>query len=350
MGAVERVRSAGQTALGWWKDTRAARALAWYGSQRGGLLCGGIAYSALFSLFAALTIGYTVFMTVLGSRTDLRDAVLEQIDTWIPGLVDTGPGSSGLLSPEQLILADPFTPTSIIATVVLVFSALGFMGALRRSVRAMFDAPDAAESLVLRRVWQLLGFVVLGAGVLASAVASVVSSALAGDMQDWFGASAAAVWLVGVGAAMAGVVIDALVVLGVVRLVGRIRVTRTRDLLLGCLAVGVVAGALRWLGASFVVGSSSRNPLLASFAVIVTLLVLVNFVARVLLMSCAWIYDPPRIDELDRAEAELRVRRYAEEVDRTVRRGQGRGRPWSPIVRGVRRATLRRVPMLPPTT
>ena len=45
----------------WWRVTRPARALARFGSAGGGLLTGGIAYATLFSLFAALTLGWTVF-------------------------------------------------------------------------------------------------------------------------------------------------------------------------------------------------------------------------------------------------------------------------------------------------
>ncbi len=51
-----------QALLAWWKTTRLARALARYGQVNGALLCGGIAYSAIFSVFAGLTIGFTVFM------------------------------------------------------------------------------------------------------------------------------------------------------------------------------------------------------------------------------------------------------------------------------------------------
>jgi membrane protein len=286
-----------------------------------------------------------VFLTVLGANTDLRDAVLQQVDTWIPGLVKTDPGSRGVLRPDQLVLDSPFNPGSLVATVVLLVSAIGFMGALRQSVRAVFGVSVLEENPVLRRAWQLAGFVVLGAGVLASAIASVASSAVSRQVEDWFGASQALVWLVGVGGAVVGVVLDALVVLLVVRLVAGVRPERGRDLVLASLFVGVVAGGLRWLGTSLVVGSAARNALLASFAVVVTLLVVVNLVARVLLMACAWVHDPPRIDEVDHAVREVDARKDAAEVDRVVRRGQGHGRPWSPVVRGIRRATM---PPTPP--
>ena len=44
------------------------------------MLTGGIAYAALFSVFAALTIGYTVFMAVLGGNDELRQTVLDTVE------------------------------------------------------------------------------------------------------------------------------------------------------------------------------------------------------------------------------------------------------------------------------
>ena len=335
---VARVQGIAARATEWWKDSRAGRTVAWYGARNGTLLCGGIAYSALFSISAGLTIGYTVFVTVLGTRTDLRDAVLGQVDAWIPGLVDTGDG--GVLEPGDLVLRTALNVAGIVAAVVLLFSAIGFMGALRTSVRAMFDAPVIGTNPVLAKVWQLVGFVLLGVGVLASAAASIASKAVGRFVEELFGGAAVVAALVGVGAAAVGVVLDAVVVALIIVLVARVR-PRTRDLVIGCLAAGVVAGALRWLGTSVIVGSAQRNALLASFAVIGTLLVLVNFVARVLLLVCAWMHDPARLDEVQHAEEELHARRHAEEVERLVRLGAGEGKLWSPVVRGIRRARLR---------
>src|SRR4051794_30466215 len=65
--------------LEWWKHSRAGRALARFGARGGGLLTGGIAYAALFSVFAGLTIGYTVFMAVLGGNEELRDKILDSL-------------------------------------------------------------------------------------------------------------------------------------------------------------------------------------------------------------------------------------------------------------------------------
>ncbi len=45
-----------------------------------------------------------------------------------------------------------------------------------------------------------------------------------------------------------------------------------------------------------VAGSVNRNPLFASVAVIVTLLVWINLIARIVLLAAAWTADPPFVE------------------------------------------------------
>jgi membrane protein len=54
---------------------------------------------------------------------------------------------------------------------------------------------------------------------------------------------------------------------------------------------------VRVLGTSVVAGSASSNPILTSFAVIVTLLVWMNLIARIVLLAAAWTADPPGPDQ-----------------------------------------------------
>jgi len=320
--------------VGWVKDRREVRAVQWYTARRGNLLSGGIAYSALFAIGAGLTIGFTIFSATLGSRPDLMAAVTDQIELWLPGLIGT---DDGQLNPQSLVVENVWNPATLIATVVLLWTAISFMGALRHSIRSMFDAPVVGVNPVLAKVWQLAGFVLLGAMVVVTAGASILSSAVTSEVDSWFGDNPAVGRLLAVGSLAVAVVLDAVVVYLMIRVVGRVRPRRGRDMVIGCLLAGVVSGALRYAGTSLVTSSVSNNILLGSFVTIGTILLLANFLSRMLLIICAWMYDPPRLDEIARADAELAALRHEEEVDRLVRQGPGSGRPYSPVVRGVRR-------------
>jgi membrane protein len=372
---VSRATRRARDVVEWWKDSRPGRATYRYLYARGALLCGGIAYSALFSLFAALTIGYTIFMQVLGGRQELMDAVFAELNALVPGLIEVD-GSPGVIQPEEDLLPDAgVSLTSVVAGVVLLFSVVSFMYHLRGAVRTMFGVSDVGQSAVLARARALLGFFLLALTMLASAVASITVTTLGNQVMSALGlAGGPAVLVTGAGL-LVSILLDALLVVVVVTLLAGVRVRR-RDLLLGSLTASLGFAGLRYLGSSFVAGSASRNALLGSFAVLVTLLILVNFTARILLAVCAWMADPPRppdpepggprhardgrpelpvLDGVHPVEGRhVRAAGHATEdatdapvgvvpsSEELVRAGQGAGRPWSPVVRGYRRAHLPR--------
>lgn len=292
-GTVGRLLERVQAALEWWGRSRPGRVLARYGNVRGGLLAGGIAYTGLFSVFAGLTIGVSVLMATIGHHPQVRDAVLDTVDSLLPGVVDDGSGS-GLVSIDQLTLDSALNLGSVIGLLTLLYSAMGLMGALSNGVRAMFGIVTLPRSPVVNQLANLAGFLVIVVAVLATAVATVLTSAVAGAM-DFLPS-----WLSGTGARAATLVlsflIDAAVLALIIRLSGP-RVPR-RDLVTGA-AIGALAfSVLRQVGTS-AVGSVSRNPMLASFAALAVLVLWLHLASRVVLYACAWMANPPRPQTVD---------------------------------------------------
>ena len=108
--------------VSWLQRLRIIRSLMRYSNGRGALLAGGIAYSAIFSLTAALTIGVTVLLGLLGRSPKLQDAVFSSLAASLPGVLEWK-GSSGILNPSDLVISTSFSITGIVAVVVLIFSA-----------------------------------------------------------------------------------------------------------------------------------------------------------------------------------------------------------------------------------
>src|SRR5690554_2802982 len=123
--------------LAWWKQTRPARTLQRGSETNANLLAGGITYTALFSLFAALALMWTGFSWLLRSYPGVQDTVLRAIDEALPGLIDLGEG--GVLRPDQLILPNVVSWAGLVAVLVLIWSATSSMSALRSGVRTMLD-------------------------------------------------------------------------------------------------------------------------------------------------------------------------------------------------------------------
>jgi len=280
--------------LEWWKHTRPARANARFGARSGGVLTGGIAYAALFSVFAALTIGYTIFMAVLGNNDELRQKVLDSVNASLPGLIDTGDGA-GMIDPDSLVLSGSLTVTGIIAVVVLLLSAIAAMAALRTAVRAMFAAEGAGGNAVLGKARELGGFAGMAFAVLLSALVTTGVASAASWVLDALGWGSSTTFVLrGLGILVA-FVIDAATFLLIVKVLAG-QAPPWRDLRWGAVIAGVGIGVVRILGTSVVAGSVGRNPLFTSVAVIVTLLVWINLIARIVLLAAAWTADPPYVD------------------------------------------------------
>lgn len=128
----------------WVQSTRIVRVIGRYTIARSNLLAGGIAYTALISIFAALVIGWTVFMAVLGGNEELQTTVIETINDIIPGLI--GYGDDYVISPSSLVLNSAVNLVSIATALALLWSALALMGALRMSIRQVFGIAAIPEN------------------------------------------------------------------------------------------------------------------------------------------------------------------------------------------------------------
>ena len=292
-----------QAILEWWKGTRPARALTRYSQVNGALLCGGIAYSAIFSLFAGLTIGYTAFMTVLGSNSELRESLLTSIDKALPGLITIN-GQEGLIDPDSLVMDASLNAASIIAVVVLLVSAISCMGAIRSSVRVMFGLPPGGGNAILAKLRDLAGFVTVGLALVVSAALGIVLNSALGWVLSLVGIEDTSTVLLPLAGAVVSFAIDMGTFAVVVLLLAGARPPR-RDLWQGAALAAVGFGVVRFLGTSVVARGADANPIVASFAVIVTLLIWINISARILLTAAAFTANLPQ--ELLEREADEKV-------------------------------------------
>ncbi|MDR1151417.1 MAG: YihY/virulence factor BrkB family protein, partial [Bifidobacteriaceae bacterium] len=258
--------------------------MARYGEKQGGLLAGGIAYSALFSLAATLTISFSVLAAVAGGNVELRTAVVDAVNGWLPGLLDDG-RTAGIVSVEQVVRSNVVSWVGIVGAVVLVFSALGLMGAVRSGVRAMFGLDHAGENAILGTLAALGGFALVGATVLASAVIGIVTSTASRWVGTQFGLRDAEGMVAWIGAG-ASFLLDAAMIMVLFRWVAGAR-PRARDLVLGSCGAALAVGVVRHLGTR-VVAHSTANAVLAGFASLATLLVWINLIARIMLYAAAW--------------------------------------------------------------
>jgi membrane protein len=269
---------------------RPVRAFQAYAARRGPILASGLAYQALFSVFAAVWVLFSITGLVLAGDDRLRGGLIDALAGAVPGLLSTG-GSEGAIDPDELLQSPTFSWTGIVALVGTLLTALGFLASARDAIRGMFDLPQAGGNgvlLKLRDLAFLVGFAVVT--VIATAVA-VVGTGATGALLTLVGvpADSDVGYVVGRAVALAvAVVIDAVVVAVLVTVHAGVRVSFAR-LRTGALLGGTGAAVLTVLFQLGVLGGASANPLLGSFVVILGLLVYFNLLCQVLLIASAYV-------------------------------------------------------------
>lgn len=284
------------------KNLRMLRAFQRYGAARGPMLSGGIAYSALFSIAAALAIGITIFMAVLGQNDELRQTVFDGVNDALPGILQTAENPDGLVNPESLILNTALNLTSIIAAGVLLWTALSVMNALKMSIRSMFGIARLPETFIMLKLRDLVAFVVLAVGVLVGSVLTSAAGTLGGTILDFIGIDGTvASWLIRIASLSVAFLVDFAVIVLLFRFTAGARPPR-RDLIMGAGLGALGTSSVRLIGTS-VIGSVSDNPVLGSFVAIATLLLWVNFVSRIVLLAAAFTANPPAPAKIDVPES-----------------------------------------------
>ena len=271
------------------QETKAWRAWNRYGDVRGNVLAGGIAYFAFFSLIPALIFGFTVFGLVLGGHQALRDRVVDYVNNAFGGatVIGTSSRTGGIVSVDKLAQTNVLTLTGAAGLVVLLFAGLGWVGALRDGISAVFGRRSGSNPVItkLRDISLLAG---VGIAALASVVASLLVTAATGQVLDWFGLSRSqlAGVLVSVLSSLLLLVIDTALFLLLFQLMAGVRLP-IDDLFTGALGGGVALGLLKVSG-GVLLRYASHNRFLAAFSIVVGLLVWMNLVARLALLAAAW--------------------------------------------------------------
>lgn len=260
--------------------------LAWkrYADANGDLLAAGVGYFAFFSIFPALALAFTVFGFVLQGRPDLLTTIADSLNESLPGMVKTEKNPDGIISlsaPQTSTL----TITGIVSLVTLLFSGLGWIGALRTGIRGVFGlgaAPGNAIKAKLRDIGVLL---TLGLGIALSAIMSSAVGGLAGVVAGWTGLDGNAV-LITVTGLLVGVLFDTVLLALLIRLLSGVPLPWA-NLRSGAIVGAVLLTAMKYFG-GVLIERATANPLLGAVAVAVGLLFWLNLMSRVVLLSSAW--------------------------------------------------------------
>ncbi|MBL3687678.1 YihY/virulence factor BrkB family protein [Leucobacter zeae] len=281
--------------IAWALRRRAVRAYLRYAEHRGSQLADSITYRALFSLFAAVLLGFSLAALWLGRNPEAMGALADALDRTVPGL-------TRLVDPERIDAPAGFTIAGAISVVGLVAAAIGAIGSLRAAFRVLADEFHDDASFVSALLRNFAVAVAFGGLLVVSAVLGAAGPAGIATVLSWIGVGTGADavgWLTHVFSVCVMLAIDALAIALAFRLLSGVRAP-VRALWGGALLGGAGLVVLQELSGLFVRGASA-NPLFAAFAALVALLIWVNLSAQVILLAGSYIVTAA-------AEAHDRVR------------------------------------------
>lgn len=271
---------------GWWaaaQRTPAGQAWKRYSDSRGNLLAGGVTYFGFLSIFPVLALAFTVFGILLRDNPQWLDRIREAVSDALPGFVQDEAGNG--LIPLEVPGGDTLTTVGIVGVVGLLWGGLGWLGALREGIVTIFGVRAERPNPAVAKLRDLGVLLVIGFAVLVSVAVSTAANAVAAELADLIGLGAKG-WLV----TLVGILLQALFNTAIVAIVLRVLsgvALPWHGLRNGAVFGGLGLTVLQLFGTRLIAGTMS-NPVFASIALVVGLLVFLNFMSRVLLVSAAW--------------------------------------------------------------
>jgi membrane protein len=250
-----------------------------YREQRGDRMAAALSFYGFMSFFPLVALGFAVMGYAVAISPDARAAVAKAIDQLMPELSHRLPVAQ---------IAEAKAGASVFALVGLMWSGLGWIGIWRESIRTMWQADAEDGNTVVNRLRDLGVLCLLGLALLTSVILSSLASAATHAVLDRIGlkgvpGAGSLLRLVALSVAIAA---DCLIFFVLFSTLSGTRAS-PRQLLRGCLFGAVGFEVLKLAGALLVM-HTMRNPVYASFAVIVGLAVWINLSSRFILFAAAW--------------------------------------------------------------
>lgn len=254
----------------------------------GGQLAASVTYFGFLSFFPLLALAFSLVGYVTAIYPSAQDGVTQAVESAFPSLVGSGDGQIDIQS-----VIDAKAGAGLIGLLGLAYAGLGWLDALRDSLRRVFGTDDVNLGLVKKKLVDLLVLVLLGASLLGSLVISSLATAVTTYVLDLVGLAdslpaTVVLRILSVSLALAVDVVIFAILLS--RLSGA-------DLPWRQVRSGAVLGAvgfevLKLLG-TFLIARTTSNPLYATFGVVVGLLVWINLVTKLLVFAGAWTATQP---------------------------------------------------------
>nr|WP_201470275.1 YihY/virulence factor BrkB family protein [Microbacterium hydrocarbonoxydans] len=280
--------------------------------HNGFLLAAGVSYQALFAIFAAIYVAFAIAGLWLGGSTEAVDAMIDLINSYIPNLIQDEGGVFTRQQVQEIAAgtAGVLSVTGLIAFGTVIWTAIGWVTFSRRATRDIFGLPPDRRSYIILKARDLLAALLFGASLIAGSLLSSASAVALSWILDLLGWESA---LDGLTSIRIGTVLVSFALLSAA-LAAMVRFLTGTSLHWGTIWPGAILGGAAMtvlqFGAGFLLSYTPTNPLLATFAIFIGLLLWFRVNGVVMLVASSWIAVAAQDRDLPlqpQTEAERRV-------------------------------------------
>ncbi len=270
----------------WVKNLKPYRVYQAYSLAGGNLSAAGMSFQAFFAVFAAIYVTFSITGLYLTAHPNVRDTVVNFINLQIPNLIAKG----GAIDPDTLFSAATLGWTGAVALIVLAYTAINWINYTRVAMHLMFGLPKPALNFVLLKLWDLVIALAYGIIIFVGASVTVIATSFfeATIKALGFGAHAQT-WLdagIRVATVLVVFVLDTVTLAAMIRLLSGVPIP-WKFLWPGAILGGIALGAMKIAGSLLLTGAT-KNPLFASLAIFIGLLIWLNLMCRVYLLTAQW--------------------------------------------------------------
>ncbi len=260
------------------------RAILHYDAVMGSQLAAGATYYAFLSFFPLVALAFAAVGYAVVYVPGVEQSVTEALSSIFPGLIGTDPGKINVQA-----IARQKAGVGVVGLLVLLYSGLGWISALRTSLQAVFEvASDKTRNFAVGKAFDLVVLAIVGVVLLVAVGLGTAVTGFTGALVDLLGLdrTPGSRGLLIVVATVVGLAVNTLLFFTIYRLLPRHRVP-ARSLLQGALLGAFGFEVLKQL-AGIVIGFVTANPLYGAFAIMIALLVWINYFNRLAVLGAAW--------------------------------------------------------------
>lgn len=268
----------------WPVVAHAERAVTHFGDRLGAQLAAAVTYFGFLSFFPIIALAFAAVGYVIAYVPDADKAVTSALSSIFPNMIGTEPGQINVEA-----IASRRGSVGLIGLIGLLYSGLGWISALRTSLQSVFEVvAEEKRNFFLGKLFDLIVLAVIGVVLVVSVSLSTVVTGFTDAVIGWIGLSS----VPGMGTVLTllsmlvGVLASTVLFFTMYKLLPRHNAP-TRSVLQGALIAAVGFEILKQL-AGLVIGNVTGNPLYGAFAIMIALLVWINYFAQLAVLGASW--------------------------------------------------------------